>query len=90
MEQKLKTYKLTDTQKKRLENNFQYHPPIGDQAERYILIREAQKTFAETIMTLCPDSRELSLALTAVEDAGMYANAAIARNEKPEDFEEPK
>ena len=29
----------------------------------------------------CPDSRELSVALTKLEEAVMWANAAIARNE---------
>lgn len=67
---------------KRLENNFTYHPPKDeDQIERYKRLREAAKTYAQCIMTLTPPSREQSLALTQVEDAVMWANAAIARNE---------
>jgi hypothetical protein len=31
---------------------------------------------------LCPGSRELSLAITKLEEAVFWANAAIARNEK--------
>lgn len=34
----------------------------------------------------CPPSRERSLAITKLEEAKMWANAAISKNEKPEDF----
>lgn len=83
-----KAYAPSEAQWRRLQNNFDYHPPIGDQADRYIAIRAAAKELAHTLMTLCPDSRELSLALGDIEDAAMHANAAIARNEKKEDFVE--
>lgn len=64
-----------------VEHNFSYHPPKGDQIERYARIREEAKQFAFTIEKLCPPSRERSLALTNLEQAVMWANAAIARNE---------
>lgn len=78
-------YKLSDGQWKRLQTNFDYHPPIGDQADRYIAVRAKAKELAHELMTLCPDTRELAIALTSIEDAVMWANAAIARNEKKED-----
>lgn len=62
-------------------NNFKYHTPKEDQPERYEEIRAQGKALAETFATLCPQSRELSLALTNLETAIMWANAAIARNE---------
>lgn len=65
----------------RIENNFTYHPPSGDQAERYIVIRDEAKAYALLLVELCPESRELSLALTHLEEVAMWANAAIARNE---------
>ena len=37
--------------------------------------------FAIFLTKTCPESRELSLALTHLEEAVMQANAAIARNE---------
>jgi hypothetical protein len=64
-----------------LEIRFSYHPPKGDQSARYIAIRDEAKRFAETIVELTPDSREQSLAITHLETAVMYANAAIARRE---------
>lgn len=60
---------------------FTYHPPKGDQAERYGLIRDHGRRLAELIDEECPESREKSLALTKVEEAVMWANAAIARRE---------
>lgn len=64
-----------------LDNRFTHHPPKGDQAERYESIRAYAKFFAGVINELCPDSREKSLAVTALEEATMWANASIARNE---------
>lgn len=64
-----------------IEKRFTYHPPRGDQAERYEEIRLLAKGLAYHIVERCPDSRERSLALTKLEEAVMWANAAIARNE---------
>lgn len=64
-----------------LANRFTYHPPKGDQATRYEMIRDAAHNFAALVNEKCPDSREKSLAMTHLEDAVMWANASIARNE---------
>lgn len=61
--------------------NFTYHPPKGDQVIRYEMIRDRGRGLAEFIDEKCPDSPEKSLALTNLEQAIMWANAAIARNE---------
>lgn len=66
---------------KDLENRFTYHPPKADQALRYEMIRDRAHNLAAFINEKCPDSREKSLAVTHLEDAVMWANAAIARNE---------
>ena len=65
----------------RIESDFTYHPPKGDQTERYVEIRDQAKNLALLMTELCPLSRELSLALTSLEGSVMWANAAIARNE---------
>lgn len=67
--------------KSRIENNFTYHTPKGDQAERYEKIRGKARELAELLEGCCPDSREKSLANTKLEEAVMWANASIARNE---------
>lgn len=66
---------------KRIEIMFTYHAPKDDQAVRYTILRNSVKLLAQEIATLSPESREQSLALTKLEEAVMWANAAIARNE---------
>jgi hypothetical protein len=74
-------YLLNERQVNMLENNFAYHRPMGDQQIRYEELRTAAKKLAAIIMSLTPESREQSLALTNLEQAVMWANAAIARSE---------
>jgi len=68
-------------EKAQIENNFTYHPPKNDQAERYVAIRNKAKELAFLIQDSSPTSREQSLAFTNLEQCVMWANAAIARNE---------
>lgn len=58
---------------------FTYHAPNGDQPARYAAVREAALDFGRMLNGFCPDSRELSLAITALEECVFWANAAIAR-----------
>lgn len=67
---------------RQIKNNFISHPPMGTQPERYRKIRAAGAVLATLMVEECPESRELSLAMTNLEQAIMWANAAIARNEK--------
>lgn len=64
-----------------LDNIFTYHPPKGDQPERYEKIRSMAKDLAKFIDDKCPESREKALAFTKLEECVMWANASIARNE---------
>lgn len=65
-----------------VENIFKYHPPVGDQAARYVALRDAGKAFAFAVIAKSPESPERTLALRRIEEAVMWANAAIARNEE--------
>jgi hypothetical protein len=65
-----------------LAKRFTYHPPTGDQPDRYVAIREGARSFASAIIESTPESREQSLAITALEEAVFWANAAIARREE--------
>ncbi len=67
--------------KEELDIRFTYHVPKGDQAIRYVKIRDLARTLAETICDLSPECREQSLAITSLEEAVMWANAGIARRE---------
>ena len=73
----------TPSEKDRIitENRFTYHAPKDDQGVRYVLLRDEAKRLAELFISNCPPSRELSLAITNLEQAVMWANASIARNE---------
>jgi hypothetical protein len=64
-----------------LESIFTYHSPKGDQPDRYVRLREKAKELAYLIAETTPSSREQSLALTHVQTAVMFANAAIAIHE---------
>lgn len=64
-----------------IDNRFTYHPPVGDQAQRYEHMRAVAKILAEDIVNNTPESREQSLALTALDEVVFWANAAIARRE---------
>lgn len=74
-------YVVSDKEQADLAKNFSYHPPKDDQAERYVALRGNAQTLATEIHFFCPPSRERSLALTRLEEAVFWANAAIARNE---------
>ncbi|MCF8034690.1 MAG: hypothetical protein K9K66_04335 [Desulfarculaceae bacterium] len=60
---------------------FTYHPPKDGQPAKYEEIREEAKALARTIDSLCPESREKSLAMTKLDEFVMWANASIARRE---------
>jgi len=64
-----------------IENNYTYHAPKEGQLKKYEAIREKAKELALLIEDVCPTSREKSLAFTNIEQAVMWANASIARNE---------
>ena len=74
-------YQPSEADAKKLAHNFTYHKPKDDQPERYESIRATALVLAKKMCALCPPSRELSLALTKLEEAIMWANASIARGE---------
>lgn len=48
-------------------------------ADRHQAVRDACRLAAQVIDDACPDGREKSLALTKLEEATFWGNAAIAR-----------
>lgn len=63
-----------------IDNNFVYHEPSDELNRVYTTMRSEAKRFATIVNNTCPDSREKTLALTKIEEAMFWANAAIARN----------
>lgn len=63
-----------------LATRFTYHPVKNtDQAELYSSVRAQALDMAIWLCTVAPESRELSLALTKLEEVVFWTNAAIAR-----------
>lgn len=63
-----------------LEGIFTYHPPKKGQPAQYQRIREQAKRFAQLVVAEAPDSEERVVAIRRIEEAVMWANAAIARH----------
>lgn len=59
---------------------FTSHPLSPTAQAAQITIRADAASLAETIVKTTPESREQSLAITHLEEAVFWANAAIARN----------
>lgn len=64
---------------KDLLNRFEYHKPDAGKATRHEEMRMAMHEAALVVETRCSEGREKSLAITKLEEAMFWANAAIAR-----------
>lgn len=62
-----------------LDNRFTFHPVRGNEAAVYATVRRLALDLARSLDELVPDGRELSLAITHLEEAVFWANAGIAR-----------
>lgn len=71
-----------------LRNRFAFHSPATEKRRLdHEKIRDLCHGLAQQINALCPDSRELSLAVTHLEETMFWANAAVAR--APQDAARP-
>lgn len=69
-----------------VEKLFTYHPPHGDQADRYYAIREQAKQFAYCLLAHTPPGADQAAAIRKLRECVMTANAAIAlEDEEGED-----
>ena len=64
-----------------LHSRFVFHPATEDQAVRSAAIRAAAEVFAQAVLVNSACGRERSISLTKIDEAMMWANASIARNE---------
>jgi hypothetical protein len=64
-----------------IENNFRSHLLTDEKAWKCEELRGSAKRLAYLIERNCPNSREKSLAMTKLEEALMWANTSVARNE---------
>lgn len=63
------------------EKIFTYHCPKEGQTEKQEALRNKAKELAVLMGEVIPESRELSLARTKLEEAVMWAGAGIEREE---------
>jgi hypothetical protein len=59
-------------------NWFSYHPPVGDQAQTYEIIRAHAREFAHILNSLVPDGADKTAAMRKLREVVMTANAAVA------------
>jgi len=65
---------------KRIMHNHKHHPPKDSGvAKLHQSVRNVTENAALIISEACPEGRELSIALTKLEEAMFWANAGIAR-----------
>lgn len=67
----------------RIEWNLTNHTPNDEQIASIEQVRVAIKDAGHAIVAFCPNGRERSLALTALEELTFWSVAAIARAEGP-------
>lgn len=66
-----------------IDRRLGYHPATAETIPLYEGNRAAAVAFACHLDTTCPPGRELALALTALQESLMWANAAVACNLAP-------
>lgn len=67
--------------KDKIDNWFVYHPPKGDQTERYQKLREGARQYAHLIDECVPDGPDKSAAIRKLRECVHTANAGIACDE---------
>ena len=76
---------------KDIEKRLNHHDFDEDKKIRSLNIRNSAKQLAYIIVNVCPEGREMSLSLTRLEEAVMWANASIARmDEWADQYKEDK
>lgn len=67
-----------------LEHRFAFHPaPDQEKRDDHASVRQSCLRLALHLNDLLPDGREKALVMTHLEDAMMWANAALARMRPP-------
>ena len=73
---------LSNKKNHELAGRFMYHPPSQGGVVRHSHLTDVMLAAAMVVDATCPAGREKSLAMTKLEEAKMWASAAVARNEE--------
>ncbi len=73
---------MTDLSDQNLHDRFHYHAPSNEGIARHADLSELFTALARRCRDICPPGRELALTITNLEQAKMWASAAVARNEE--------
>lgn len=65
---------------KQIDKRFDHHPPDAERVRSHEYVRAQTKSLAAEFNRIVPEGWELALALTKLEEALFWANAAIARD----------
>lgn len=68
----------------RVTNDFTYHKPTPEKAAIHDAVSARFFDIAMWLVGSVPPGREQSLALTSLQEARMWANAAVACNQLPD------
>lgn len=64
-----------------IQKQFAYHKPSPDGLEKIAELRKAFSELDQIVRTVCPASRELSVALTELEASAMWAVKSVVYND---------
>jgi hypothetical protein len=64
-----------------MEKAYAHHRVTGEASAKILTIRTAFSQMQLMLKTLCPASRELSIALTELETSAMWTMKALAHND---------
>ncbi len=64
-----------------MSKSYQYHKPSEDGLSKIAVLRQAFATIDDIMRENCPQSRELSLAITNLEQSAMWAIKAVVVND---------
>lgn len=72
-----------------MEKTYLYHKPSPDGLTGVARLRRAFSDLHDLLKTVCPNSRELSVALTNLETTAMWAIKAVVVNDPQSVVEQP-
>lgn len=64
-----------------IDKPYAYHKPSTEGLERITELRELFSSVDKSLKQLCPPSRELSIAITKLEEMSMWAIKAVVFND---------